>query len=393
MPKLLGEGTYSKVYVNDKGQAVKQIRYTNLESAVREIALLSILSHTNIVELEGVEYTKDAVEIAMARYQSNLADDIVNGQIVDPNAVYRASHDLICAVAYLHSVGVIHCDIKPENILTSDGMAVLCDFGISVVVGEKYSRGNIQTCIYRAPEIDVDKKTSMYQDKIDVWGIGCVLFEMATGRQFVKYEKDVDDSSIYISKAFGLPIPDTRKERIKELKKVNIQFIKEHVIRHLREASMTRYLKYFDDGFVSLIAQCLHPDVKKRISSKGALDIIATIVNKNKILKITPELGHNVLVSYSQANYDDLSVLENMPLALIKVCSKTVSVCAQGIYERLPNPDPGAEELTKSCCLYLAACVFSSSMSAVRDVVDARWKREKTDICAMIMSIIDGRVI
>lgn len=383
MHKTLGSGTYSRVVLDISGKAIKKIVYKNIESAVREIAILSILSHPNIVHLEEVQWTPSSINLVMKRYASDLDIEMRKSRLSIED-IYKFTHDILSAMAYMHSVGVIHCDIKPENILVENNTATLCDFGISVVIGEKYSRGNIQTCTFRAPEIDADRYKLIYRDKVDIWSIGCLLYEMCTGQQFAQFNKDVDDSSIYASMAFGLPVMNTRKKRLEVIHTINSRFIKKLIGTKLT----ANYKRLCDDGFVSLIAKCLHPNVHKRLSAEAALGKIQSILGHYS----APLLANNT-IAYLPSDYDDLSILINLPESLIKVCSRIVIACAQRIYDRITKPSQYSEEMVKSCCIYLAACIFAANVSIIREIVDYWWKVEKIYICAYIMRQIDGHVV
>ena len=84
------------------------------------------------------------------------------------------------ALAFVHSLGIIHCDVKPENITIasySRASVKLIDFGSSCFTSDHLS-SYIQSRSYRAPEVILGLP---YDGKIDVWSLGCVLAEMHTG--------------------------------------------------------------------------------------------------------------------------------------------------------------------------------------------------------------------
>ena len=107
------------------------------------------------------------------------------------------------ALAFMHSQGIIHCDIKPENILfvseKRDHVKVI-DFGCSCYVG-KLLFSYIQSRYYRAPEVVLGME---YSKEIDVWSLGCVLCEMVTGNPLFP-ANDEEELISMIVEMRGLP--------------------------------------------------------------------------------------------------------------------------------------------------------------------------------------------
>ena len=86
----------------------------------------------------------------------------------------------------MHDLGISHRDLKPENVLLKDGIVRICDVGSSKVLDDpKYSANPMNTPYvvsryYRAPELILG--TNRYNESIDIWAAGCILFELMTKR-------------------------------------------------------------------------------------------------------------------------------------------------------------------------------------------------------------------
>lgn len=176
---LIGEGTYSRVYNNGNGKAIKKYKGKGCgipPDLIREVATLKTIRSDHIIALYG--QTFDAIEIPYYKYDLGKA---ISKQIpLNKNSIFQS----ICLGLYaLHSVGIVHRDIKPGNIMVKNrNSAVIIDTGFAKTFeldkkcGERTPK--VVTLYYRAPEIILGKK---YSFGVDVWSAGCILAEMYTG--------------------------------------------------------------------------------------------------------------------------------------------------------------------------------------------------------------------
>ena len=108
-----------------------------------------------------------------------MYETLVNNRNLNPMKIKYYMHCLLKAIAYIHKKGVFHRDIKPENVLISGNQIKLADFGSCKGVYSKPPFTEyISTRWYRAPECLMTD--GFYSHKMDIWGYGCVLFEMVT---------------------------------------------------------------------------------------------------------------------------------------------------------------------------------------------------------------------
>ncbi|KAL8167244.1 hypothetical protein V2J09_008743 [Rumex salicifolius] len=96
-------------------------------------------------------------------------------------AVRAYSKQLFIALKHLRNCGVLHCDIKPDNMLVNDAKNVLklCDFGNAMFAGKNEVTPYLVSRFYRAPEIILGLT---YDHPLDIWSVGCCLYELYTGK-------------------------------------------------------------------------------------------------------------------------------------------------------------------------------------------------------------------
>jgi len=194
----LGKGGMGIVYrAHDsrllRNVALKIIRPTSLSpgtraSFFREAQLASSLNHPGIVTIYDV-LEHEGVDCIVMEYidGASLKEAIPKG--IDPGDAIRLSVEISQALRAAHRAGIIHLDIKPNNImLTSDGRAKVVDFGLSVArrsstddetAPPNFFSGIVGTPAYIAPEMlrgeDVDHRA-------DIFSLTVLLYEMLTGR-------------------------------------------------------------------------------------------------------------------------------------------------------------------------------------------------------------------
>eukprot|EP00811_Abedinium_folium_P000481 NODE_10440_length_1351_cov_65.642974.p1 GENE.NODE_10440_length_1351_cov_65.642974~~NODE_10440_length_1351_cov_65.642974.p1 ORF type:complete len:314 (+),score=64.43 NODE_10440_length_1351_cov_65.642974:88-1029(+) len=189
---LLGEGTYGKVYKarnvhTNETVAMKHMKLDSQEegvpsTAIREIALLKELSHSNVVRLLDVFCKPKKLVLVFEFLENDLKKYMKSLRgIMAPAVVTDFARQLCHGVDFCHANHIIHRDIKPQNLLIDSQMRLkLADFGLArsfVLPMPKYTH-EVVTVWYRPPEILLGGE--LYSVQVDIWSIGCVLGEMAT---------------------------------------------------------------------------------------------------------------------------------------------------------------------------------------------------------------------
>ena len=186
-----GGGVYHHETFDGKRYAVKSISYDGIieENCIREVAILIRLQHQGIIRIIDVCITSDYFHIILPMAMMSLSDliDLSWSRGVyllsdDEMRIKRISYQIINAVDYCHSKGILNLDIKPPNILIfEDDKINICDFGLSCGYLNDYNKmfpEMAYTIWYRAPEIIFDE---YFDKKSEYWALGCVLNEIYTG--------------------------------------------------------------------------------------------------------------------------------------------------------------------------------------------------------------------
>jgi len=271
----LGEGTYATVFkgksrLTDNLVALKEIRLEHEEgapcTAIREVSLLKDLKHANIVTLHDIVHTDKSLTLVFEYLERDLKqymDDC--GAILAMNNVKLFLFQMLRGLAYCHARRVLHRDLKPQNLLINErGELKLADFGLARAksVPTKTYSNEVVTLWYRPP--DVLLGSTEYSTPIDMWGVGCIFYEMASGRPLFP-GSTVEDELHLIFKVLGTPTEDNWPgiNRTEELQSYKFP-------HYTTEPLVARAPRLDPDG-INLLNSFLHFEARRRISAREAM--------------------------------------------------------------------------------------------------------------------------
>uniref|UniRef100_A0A8C3ACY2 cyclin-dependent kinase n=1 Tax=Cyclopterus lumpus TaxID=8103 RepID=A0A8C3ACY2_CYCLU len=249
----LGEGTYATVFkgrskLTENLVALKEIRLEHEEgapcTAIREVSLLKNLKHANIVTLHDIIHTDRCLTLVFEYLDSDLKQYLDNcGNLMS-----------------MHNVKVSHISCTLHlPIITK-----LCCPGLARAksVPTKTYSNEVVTLWYRPP--DVLLGSTEYSTPIDMWGVGCILFEMATGRPMFP-GATVKEELHLVFRLVGTPTEDTCPGISS-----NEEF-RSYLFPQYRPQALINHVPRLDTEGIDVLSALLQYDTRRRISSEDAL--------------------------------------------------------------------------------------------------------------------------
>lgn len=221
----IGKGTYGLVHkavdkVNGSIVALKQVLIKHERegfpvTAIREIKILKQLQHPNIVDLIDIvcDYREEEIpstifivfELCTRDLAAAIQDRLPTRGSLSTSESKWIFRQIMEGVAYCHSEGVFHRDLKLSNILlTHTGQVKIADFGLAKHLVQRKGKltNRVVTRWYRPPELLLGVLN--YGPEVDIWSAGCILGELLSGKPLFPGETEAD--MIYlIAEIFGFP--------------------------------------------------------------------------------------------------------------------------------------------------------------------------------------------
>ncbi|XP_023263233.1 MAPK/MAK/MRK overlapping kinase isoform X2 [Seriola lalandi dorsalis] len=273
--KKIGEGTFSEVVKTQslkdgKFYACKKMKQTinSLEQAnnLREVQAMKRLSpHANIIQLHELIFDKETgtVSLICELMEMNIYEFIQGRQTPLPDhTVKNYMYQLCKSLDHMHSCGIFHRDVKPENILIKQNVLKLGDFGSCRSVYSKPPHTEyISTRWYRAPECLLTD--GYYSLKMDIWSAGCVFFEIMSLNPLFPGSNELDQVA-KIHDVLGTP-DQSLLQKFKQSRAMQFNFPPK------KGTGISRLIPNCPAPALSLLYQMLAYDSDERITAETAL--------------------------------------------------------------------------------------------------------------------------
>uniref|UniRef100_A0AAQ6A0I8 Protein kinase domain-containing protein n=1 Tax=Amphiprion ocellaris TaxID=80972 RepID=A0AAQ6A0I8_AMPOC len=271
---ILGEGGFGLVAKCRNTQTKKTVAVKVnkgeegvFQQAIEEIAILKQLRRLNpdtcnIVQWDGFFFDKERICLTFELLDQSLHQYLQEqNQYGLPMGELRSVlHQLATALSYVHSINIIHADLKPVNIMVVDRhqhpvRVKVIDFGLACPVSEAQQGMRLGTLWYRAPEMSLGVPLSQ---AFDMWALGLVMAELAMGCQLYPGRTDYDVLRFifFIKQNNG-----ATRWRFKSPQDISLDEIEKHMEQH-----PDRFM------FVSLLKDMLHLDPRRRITAREVLE-------------------------------------------------------------------------------------------------------------------------
>ncbi|CAF3472433.1 unnamed protein product [Rotaria socialis] len=172
---------------------------THAKRSYREVKVLIDLNHPNkqIVQLYDVFTPDERLQDFQTLYfvfnyiPYNMDRVIKRGLPVSDPHTKLIMYSVLRGLKYIHSAGILHRDLKPENVgIDNDSNVTILDFGLARTASDGIQTGYVSTRWWRAPEVYVNWER--YDEKLDMWSIGCMMAELILLRPIFRGKDHID---------------------------------------------------------------------------------------------------------------------------------------------------------------------------------------------------------
>lgn len=284
--ELLGKGTYGRVikcldHRTNKAVAIKVVNNNeeDVQAVLSEKEFLHKLTRgrnacddNHILPLKGffkfgnyAAYVTDVCQMDLYNYLK-----LRNFSGIPISQVRDFGRQIALALLDTHRNGIVHCDLKPENVLITDLKSprmMLADFGCACYEN-KPTQPVVQSLFYRAPEVLFGYK---YSKEIDIWSFACVLFELATGRPLFG-AKSENDMILLQASLLGPPPMEILQTSFRARSVFTAAQYDMKQADYRKLFYLNRILFRLDADLPKLLAECLHWLPYRRLNIQKVLE-------------------------------------------------------------------------------------------------------------------------
>jgi tetratricopeptide (TPR) repeat protein len=245
-------------------KVISNLKHFNFESFAREARMLFELHHPNIIKyFESNFFTlrgRKIYYIAMEYAQRGTLRDVMNNFDVEKSA--EVTMQILRGMEVIHSKGILHSDLKPDNILIDAGSTIkISDFGVAKMgVGTHYFGSPAGSPLYMAPEQFLKGKTSV---RTDIWSIGVIFYELLYKKRPYENIQEIIDKEFHPHYSNGTEL----EKHINEFMRVCLQREEEKRFQNIAEM-----IEFFENHILVSIGskkKAAPPVVSEKLTAEG----------------------------------------------------------------------------------------------------------------------------
>ena len=325
------------------------VKKSSIHSAIfMEIFISRRVKSPYIIDVPYAKLLYDGVETMMPWYPI----DLLHAQNrMDISTCELCFKHIAIALDHIHALGIIHCDIKPANILydPEDGKFVLTDFGIAQICRGVPMSQTVVTYTYRPPEIDTAGAAKIYGTSVDMWSFGATMYCLFTKCDIMPILKNE---------------PTCARDTLIGVFKTTDAKFDTLGVKHVIDVLKTKW--NHTDFYLDIVAQCLLPNPLARIRAARVVEL----------LNAEPFQAH-ITIAGTLSRDLDLEVTVNLPDDIVFSCTSEVMNFAQSMYQKYID----RHGMTSQDCVNKYICIYISSQL---------WMEYPGKIHKRIKKIFDG---
>ncbi|HMS38665.1 MAG TPA: serine/threonine-protein kinase, partial [Pyrinomonadaceae bacterium] len=292
---------------------------------VKEAQAAAALSHQNICAVHSVEESDEQIFIVMQYIEGETLDKSLNGSEISAEEFKFLARQIVTAVAFAHSHGVIHRDLKPGNImLTEDGEIKILDFGLAKVNRETAFLGG-----------EVDQQSNLSSSGLIIGTVAYMSPEQLRGKK-ADYRSDIFSLGIIFYELLAKNNPFNQKSQAETISAILAE----------EPAPLHEFAPKFPASLINLVEKCLEKDTAKRFQS--AAEILVELDNAESYVETKSKRQKSFLLKAALATAVLLAIFAGVFLYNNFYSRRTFAVLPISIEQGLSEKEYLADGLTQN---------------------------------------------